>query len=373
MSGLSELSPRTSTTGDSALVAITECPFLRDDGSIVDQRGYDAATGIYYRPGIPFLLVPDRPTREDAQAAAVHLFELIRQFPFASDADRAVWLSGFLTPIARPAIEGPVPGHAVIGNKAGTGKGLLLDLISLGATGRVAPTSNYPADPVEAGKVKVALALSPRVLVHFDNLDEGSMYGNSGIDSAITSSLVNDRVLGSSKMTGDLPWKVCCYLSGNNLSPAKDAYRRWLVGNLFTDEEHPEERKDLEIADLRAHMLEHRAEFVRDALVILRSYALAGGPTADGGRWDHSRRGTVLSVARSGSPRARIAAQPSARPPRIRRSARPSSRCSEGGASCRVVGKVNRRHRRQGGRAGSREPRGVSDPGECPRGLQSRR
>jgi hypothetical protein len=281
------------------LVGIMECPFPRPDGSIVERRGYDTATGIYYRPAIEFLPLPDRPTQGDAQAAAKRLLSPVGQFPFVRDADHAAWLSGLLTPIGRTAIEGPVPGLALVANKAGTGKGLLIDLIGIAATGRVVPTSNYPVDPIEAGKVKVAIALSAQPLVHFDNLEEGSSYGNSGIDSAMTATVVNDRILGSSRMTGDLPWRACCFLSGNNVSPAKDAFRRWLVCNLFTIEEHPEERNDLNIKNLRAYMLEHRAEFVRDALIILRAHTLANTPTGGWGllgsfeEWDRVIRGAV--------------------------------------------------------------------------------
>ena len=62
------------------------------------------------------------------------------EFPFKNPSrDGAVVLAALLTLVARPAIEGPVPGISVIGNVAGCGKGLLIDALAIAATGRPAP------------------------------------------------------------------------------------------------------------------------------------------------------------------------------------------------------------------------------------------
>jgi hypothetical protein len=281
------------------LLGVAECPFPRPDGSIVATPGYDPETGIFLRPSIDFPAVPDEPTRDDARAAWCRIRAILDQFPFPSDNDRAVWLAGLLGTIGRHAVIGPVPGIAVVGNKPGTGKGLLIDAIGILAGGRNVPTSVYPADPIEAGKVKTAIALSGKAIVHFDNLEEGSTYGNSALDSALTSLTVDDRILGTSKTTGEIPLRVSWFLSGNNLSPGKDAYRRWLPLNLVTALERPEERRDIAIEDLRSYLIEHRGEFVRDALTILRAHALAGRPRGEWAplgsfeEWDRVIRGAV--------------------------------------------------------------------------------
>lgn len=282
------------------LLSVVECPYPRPDGSLVETPGYDPATGTLYRPSMEFPPVPERPTKEDAREAAERIQAFVHQFPFRSDADKAVWLAGMLTTVGRPAIDGPVPGVAVRGNVAGAGKGLLIDLISIVAVGRPAPTTSYPDNKEEAAKVKTSIALSGRPLVHFDNLDEGSFYGNSALDSALTSNEVNDRILGQSKETGALPLRVSWFLSGNNVSPGKDAHRRWLPCNLLSQLERPEEREDIEQKDLRSHVAENRGELVRDCLTILRAHAQAGRPAASKAplgsfeRWDEVVRGAVL-------------------------------------------------------------------------------
>ncbi len=281
------------------LAAVAECPFPRPDGSLVETPGYDDATQTLYLPTIDFPRAPESPTRDDARSAWQRLRRYACEFPFGSEDDEAVYLAGQLVVIARPAIPGPVPGIAVVGNKAGTGKGLLIDAMSLPAIGRPAPTTIYPEDPIEAGKVKVAIALSGKPVVHFDNLDEGSSYGNSSIDSAMTATTIDDRVLGASRNTGEVAMRVSWFLSGNNVFPGKDAHRRWLVVNLVTDQEHPEERSDIRETDLRGAMLDARGEIVRDALTILRAHAQAGWPNGDWApmgsfeQWDRVVRGAV--------------------------------------------------------------------------------
>ena len=51
---------------------------------------------------------------------------------------------------------------------------------------------------------KVAIVLSGKPVVSFDNLEEGSMYGGSIMDSALTAYTIDERILGASKNTGDL-------------------------------------------------------------------------------------------------------------------------------------------------------------------------
>ncbi len=285
--------------GVRALEGVAETPFPRADGSIVVEPGYDAATGVYFSPTVEVGPIPDRPTRRDAEAAAAVLYGVVEQFPFATPDDRAAWMASLLAVVARPAIDGPVPGVAFVGNRAGTGKGKLIDAVSVIATGRPVPTSTYPRDEAESDKLKVAFALAAVPIVHLDNLDEGRAYGGGVIDSALTSLSVSGRILGQSKTTEGLELRCCWFLSGNNVSPTKDAYRRWLVCNLVTELERPEERRDLKIPDLLRHVREHRGELVRAALVILRAHAVADRPTGGWAplgsfeEWDRVVRGAV--------------------------------------------------------------------------------
>jgi hypothetical protein len=167
------------------------------------------------------------------------------------------------------------------------------------------PTTSYPKDEAEADELKVAFALAATPIVHLDNLEEGRAYGGGVLDSALTSMTVSGRILGQSKTTEGMQLRCCWFLSGNNIAPTKDAHRRWLVCNLGTDLERPEERRDLKIPDILGHVRERRGELVRAALIILRAHAVAGFPRCrdENGRdtaplgsfeqWDRIVRGAV--------------------------------------------------------------------------------
>jgi hypothetical protein len=163
---------------------IASCPFVRDNGSF-PIPGYDATTRTLYRPSVDIGPISPRPTRDDAMKAAHELYQVVRQFPFADVHDKCAWLAAFLTAIQRPVIDGPVPGFVFNANKAGTGKGLLIDIIGIVAFGHPIPTRPYPMDPIEADKVKLSLALSGVQAVHFDNLPEGGFFGNSALDTGV--------------------------------------------------------------------------------------------------------------------------------------------------------------------------------------------
>ena len=118
------------------LRGVAETPFPRPDGTLAMEPGYDETTGVYYAPTVAIEPIPESPTRDDARAAAKLLLALVEQFPFDGEENKAVWLAALLTVIARPAISKAVPGTAFTANKAGTGKGKVIDCIGIIATGR---------------------------------------------------------------------------------------------------------------------------------------------------------------------------------------------------------------------------------------------
>jgi hypothetical protein len=273
------------------LRTITGCPYILADGSLA-RPGFDRTTGTLYRPSFTIPALPRRPTRAEAQEANETLYELVHQFPFDGIFSYPVWLANLLTCIQRPAIAGPTPGFAYVGNAAGCGKGLLIDLSGILVCGANVPTRTYPHDPVEADKVKLSLALAAIPIVHFDNINEGGSYGGGVIDSALTSMTTSGRILGLSRDSGAVPLTNVWTLSGNNIAPRGDGDRRWLPCHLATTLERPHERGDIEEKDLRGYTQEHRGELVHAALVILKAHALDGRPTGpadpkepDGDRW----------------------------------------------------------------------------------------
>jgi hypothetical protein len=259
------------------LWTVTECPYFNTEGNLIFEPTYDERTGTLLVT--PFTVAPmtEFPKKEDASDAWGRIHEVMREFPWASGYDETVWLAALLTAIQRSAIMSCVPGFAFNGNKAGCGKGLAIDIIGLLVWGGPVPCCQYPKSVEEADKTTLSIALQGICAVHFDNLEEGSQYGNGAMDSALTSTAKSGRMLGQNRWVEGIPLRPCWFLSGNNISPTKDAFRRWLPCNLKTDLENPHERM-CEVSNLKAYIAEHRSEIMRDAFVILRAWYLAGQP-----------------------------------------------------------------------------------------------
>ncbi len=193
------------------------------DGSL-PVPGFDPATSTLFRPSADLagLLasLPERPDQDDARAAKDRLFDVVSDFPFASDDDKAVWLAALLTAVQRPAIPGAVPGIVLNGNKAGTGKGLLIDVVGITESGTPIPTRPYPKDPAEAAKVTLSLALAGVTAVHFDNLTTGR-YGSSELDSASSSSGIGPDSRSIEGIGADPVASMLVYLREQSLSRAR--------------------------------------------------------------------------------------------------------------------------------------------------------
>lgn len=256
---------------------LIESPTLRRDGSILDQPGYDASTRLFYRPTIDFPKIPDRPTRAEAEAALALLLDVVCDFPFKSNAHRAVWVTALLTVLARSMFDGPAPLIGFDANVPGAGKTILADLISRIATGRKIPKTSYPGGPnsdEEMRKRITSIALAGDRMTLLDNIAEPM--GGAALDAALTTTVWRDRILGQSSMTAELPLNTIWFASGNNLQCKGDLLRRVLFARLESPLENPEERQGFRHADLFGYVLDNRAKIVIAALTIIRAYRVSG-------------------------------------------------------------------------------------------------
>jgi putative DNA primase/helicase len=268
--------------GIRALEGIVEAPTLRPDGSLLDRPGYDPATGLWLEPEGRFPPVPDRPTREAVESSVALLNGIVSDFPFQSEhapRHRAAWLAALLTPLARPAIDGPCPLFLFDANCPGTGKSKLCDIIAILATGREMPRGSYSDNQEEMQKMILSAALAADQLMLFDNVPSGTAVGGSALDRALTARTIKGRILGRSEMTPDLTMDIVFFATGNNLALKGDALRRVVPCRLESAVERPEGRNDFRIpGDLLAHVKQQRGPLIAAALTILRGYIAAGRP-----------------------------------------------------------------------------------------------
>lgn len=266
------------------LTGVVETPVLRADGSVVTLPGYDTATGLFYAPPAGLdLMLPENPTRQDAERAGRELLDVVADFPFAGNADRAAWLASTITPLCRFAIGGPVPLFLIDGNTRGCGKSLLADVTGLIAAGRDMTRMAPPEKDEEMRKRITALALAGDPMVLIDNVV--SSFGWASLDAALTGQSWDDRILGQSKTTGRLDLASIWYATGNNIILAADVVRRVLHIRLETTDENPEERTGFRHPDLRAYVVAERPRLLGAVLTILRAYSIAGCPSQGLAAW----------------------------------------------------------------------------------------
>lgn len=266
-----------------SLAGIIHSPTIRPDGSILQHAGYDDATSLLYQPTANFPQVPDKPTRDDAKRAVDSLLETVVDFPFLEPADGSAWLSLVLSLIGRSCVSGCVPLFAVTANVRGAGKSMLVDAATIIARGRVASRKAFTRDDDELRKVITAVALEGLPSVLFDNLDV--QLGGAALDAELTGETWSDRILGSSRTTGDLPMRTVWSATGNNMAFGSDVGRRVLPIRLQSPLEAPEDRGGFVHADLLAWVHENRPRLAVDALTILRAYIVAGRPSQSGSEW----------------------------------------------------------------------------------------
>lgn len=280
---ISALLAREEYPGVRILSGIAEAPALRPDGTVLQgETRYDEATGLYFEPSEDFDVILDTPTLDDAKKAAGELLEVVKDFPFASEAHRAAWLASVLTCFARPAIEGPCPFMAYDATTRGTGKSLLADATTTIALGREAPKYAQPADDEEMRKRITAIVMSAEPIVVLDNIDAPLKYPS--LDGLMTTTQWADRELG---VTGILRGEARAMWigTGNNLVLGGDLARRTLHVRLESMLENPEDRDDLEHPQLLQWVRQERARLVVAALTMLRAFVVAGRPTAGVKPW----------------------------------------------------------------------------------------
>jgi putative DNA primase/helicase len=146
------------------LNGIIQCPTLRRDGTILDIEGYDDATALFLVKNLKMPVIPDRPTRKDAEAALALLNELLVEFPFVDQASRAVALSMFLTTVLRCGMT-TSPMHLLTAPTPGSGKSYLVNTTAMISTGNVCPVKSMSPSAEETEKRLVGAALAGHPII----------------------------------------------------------------------------------------------------------------------------------------------------------------------------------------------------------------
>jgi len=258
---------------------IVEAPVLRPDGTVLVKPGYDTATQLVYwpAPGLETIMVPCAPSRLDIASALGLIEEMIGEFPFVDKPDKANLLATALTPVLRPAISGPTPLALFDAPQAGTGKGLLGEVIALISTGRAAGMMAAPRTEDEWRKHLTAVLSSGASVITIDNVEHP--LESAPLAVALTAREWTGRILGLSKIV-TVPVRVTWIASGNNVRLGGDIPRRCYRVRLDAKVSRPWKRTGFKHPDLLAWVAEHRGELLVALLTLASAWYAADEPRA---------------------------------------------------------------------------------------------
>jgi len=264
--------------GIKPLEGVSTIPILRPDGTLYTTPGYDAQTSRIYAPTVEVPPIPDAPTLEDARRAAALLLDWVEDFPFHQRGDVAAWMTYLLTLSARQAIPGPTPFFTFDAPTQGTGKGLLMRVSNIIASGGLPVLDGLEGkSPEELTKTTLSQLLNSTPSVVFDNVE--GQYGNPVLNTIATEPTFGGRILGVSKYV-NLPNTTVWAINGNNAAPVGDMTRRVIPVRLVAQTNRPDLRTDMRLTEmeLERQTKARRGEFAAAALTILRAHAVAGRP-----------------------------------------------------------------------------------------------
>jgi putative DNA primase/helicase len=173
--------------------------------------------------------IPERPTREQAEAALATLKGLFAEFSFQRrELDCSIALSGLLTALLRGSLP-TAPVYLIAADTPGTGKSYLVDVIAMIADGRLCPAITASKNVEETEKRLGSVLLNGVSIVSLDNCTHD--LGGELLCQITERPVVKIRILGRSEMP-DCECHTALFATGNNITFKGDTVRRGLKCNL---------------------------------------------------------------------------------------------------------------------------------------------
>jgi hypothetical protein len=203
------------------------------------------------------------------------LDDLLSDFPFVSDSDRAHLLALLLLPFVRNLIDGPTPLHLIESPVPGSGKGLAAAVALIPAIGRDV-TIIPPATSGEETRKRLTAALSEGIsVILLDNYR--TMLDSAELAAALTARVWKDRILGRTEMV-TLPIKCAWVCTANNPVLSTEIARRSIGIRIDPVDERPWQRDNFKHPDLATWAMDHRGELIWAALIMVNEWVALGKP-----------------------------------------------------------------------------------------------
>jgi hypothetical protein len=263
------------------LLGIVGAPVLRPDGTLLQEPGYDKATGLYLASKVPLDPIPEAPTRDQVQEARAFLLDqFLGDFPWVGDADKANYLGLLVTPILRSYLRTLIPFGVVTSTMPGSGKTILTCGLGMLYGQRVL---TWTRNDEELRKSITSVLADPVGTIIFDNLAEGTVIDSPVLARLITDRTWADRLLGkntTAAFQNDRVWTA----TGNNLRLGGDMRTRSVLVGLNPNMPRPEERTGFVIPNLDQWILDpaNQRRVLWYLLILVADWTNANAPRETG-------------------------------------------------------------------------------------------
>jgi len=262
------------------LDSVVRTPTFGKDATLITAPGYHRTDALWMFPDDSLKIpeVPKSPTRDQIGCARALLAdELLVDFPFVRDSDRAHAIAAILLPFLRRMIAGLAPIHLIEAPTQGSGKGLLASLISVVSTGLAAEGRTVPENEDEVRKMITAELVTGRPIILLDNLSEKRVLDSPALASVVTVPYWTDRLLGESEML-HLRNNALWLMTGNNPRLSAELSRRCIRLRIDPRIDMPWLRGGFRHPLITEWAQANRSALVHAALTLIQAWIAAGRP-----------------------------------------------------------------------------------------------
>ena len=262
------------------LQSMVEGPVFDRQGNLICTPGYHREEALWMHLQQDFSLdpIPTDPSPDDLAWAHDQIFnELLVDFPFVDQADRAHTAAALVLPFIRRMIPGRTPIHLVEAPEAGSGKGYICQAVSILATGSEMIAATLPNDDDEIRKRLTSELTLGRPIIVLDNADDKKPLHSPSLASVITAETWTDRMLGQTNMV-TVPNKAVWMMTGNNTRMSMEIARRSIRIRILSPYENPHLAGGYKHDPFPEWVKEERANLVRAVLIWVQAWIAAGKP-----------------------------------------------------------------------------------------------
>ena len=262
------------------LEAMVQVPVFGRSGKLLQTSGYHVEDHLWYQPqkGMPLPPVPENPTQSDlTQARNLFLDDLLVDFSFVSESDRAHFMAAALLPFVRRLINGPTPLHLIEAPTMGSGKSMLAHLLAIIATGKIADVGSLPEYEEERRKVITTMLSRARPIILLDNASQKTTLDSAALAAVLTAQVWTDRLLGHTRSL-ELPNHALWLMTGNNPKLTLELARRCLRIRIDPGTDKPWQRQRFKHPDLMEWAEENRGRLIHALLTMVQAWIAQGKP-----------------------------------------------------------------------------------------------